>query len=63
MPSGGWRTTFALNVPPAVGAVLLGLLRLPKSTGTGGPSGTEVLTRRGEVTTVDEWEQTLGAVN
>ncbi|MDX6353510.1 MAG: hypothetical protein QOF98_413 [Streptomyces sp.] len=31
---GGWRTTFALNVPLAVAAVLLGLLRLPKETGT-----------------------------
>ncbi|WP_037841328.1 MFS transporter [Streptomyces sp. NRRL F-5126] len=28
---GGWRATFALNVPLAVAAVLLGLLRLPKS--------------------------------
>ncbi|MFG3111333.1 MFS transporter [Streptomyces tendae] len=28
---GGWRTTFALNVPLAVAAVLLGLLRLPKA--------------------------------
>lgn len=27
---GGWRATFALNVPLAVAAVLLGLLRLPK---------------------------------
>ncbi|MGI5466701.1 MFS transporter [Streptomyces sp. CA-132043] len=32
---GGWRTTFALNVPLAVAAVLLGLWRLPKSAGTG----------------------------
>ncbi|WP_254395577.1 MFS transporter [Streptomyces sp. AC512_CC834] len=31
---GGWRTTFALNVPLAVAAVLLGVLRLPKSAGT-----------------------------
>ncbi|MFC8083595.1 MFS transporter [Streptomyces sp. NPDC057340] len=28
---GGWRATFALNVPLAVAAVLLGLLRLPKA--------------------------------
>lgn len=33
--AGGWRATFALNVPLAVAAVLLGLLRLPKSAGTG----------------------------
>ncbi|WP_327232953.1 MFS transporter [Streptomyces sp. NBC_01317] len=33
---GGWRATFALNVPLAVAAVLLGLLRLPKEAGTGG---------------------------
>ncbi|MEU7484445.1 MFS transporter [Streptomyces sp. NPDC042319] len=32
---GGWRATFALNVPLAVAAVLLGLWRLPKSAGTG----------------------------
>jgi MFS family permease len=32
---GGWRTTFALNVPLALAAVLLGLLRLPKEAGTG----------------------------
>lgn len=32
---GGWRATFALNVPLAVVAVLLGLLRLPKEAGTG----------------------------
>ncbi|MFC1414324.1 MFS transporter [Streptacidiphilus sp. N1-12] len=32
---GGWRATFALNVPLAVAAVLLGLLRLPGSAGTG----------------------------
>ncbi|WP_052488569.1 MFS transporter [Streptomyces sp. 150FB] len=31
---GGWRATFALNVPLAAAAVLLGLLRLPKSAGT-----------------------------
>ncbi|MFG1647515.1 MFS transporter [Amycolatopsis sp. NPDC049252] len=30
---GGWRATFALNVPLAAAAVLLGLLRLPKHTG------------------------------
>lgn len=33
--AGGWRATFALNVPLAVAAVLLGLWRLPKSAGTG----------------------------
>ncbi|MEU3985400.1 MFS transporter [Streptomyces sp. NPDC026672] len=32
---GGWRATFALNVPLAVAAVLLGLWRLPKAAGTG----------------------------
>ncbi|OKK12927.1 MFS transporter [Streptomyces sp. CB02488] len=32
---GGWRTTFALNVPLAGAAVLLGLLRLPREAGTG----------------------------
>ncbi|MET9532797.1 MFS transporter [Streptomyces sp. NPDC006649] len=32
---GGWRATFALNVPLAALAVLLGLLRLPRSAGTG----------------------------
>ncbi|MFG3103603.1 MFS transporter [Streptomyces sp. NPDC048182] len=31
---GGWRSTFALNVPLSVAAVLLGL-RLPKGAGTG----------------------------
>ncbi len=30
---GGWRATFALNVPLAVAAVLLGLLRLPRQAG------------------------------
>jgi hypothetical protein len=34
---GGWRATLALNVPPAVAAVLLGLLRLPKENGRGSP--------------------------
>lgn len=32
---GGWRTTFALNVPLAGAALLLGLLRLPQEAGTG----------------------------
>ncbi|MEW2545124.1 MFS transporter [Streptomyces sp. NPDC047002] len=32
---GGWRATFALNVPLAVAAVSLGLWRLPRSAGTG----------------------------
>ncbi|WP_333771805.1 MFS transporter [Streptomyces sp. IBSBF 2435] len=32
---GGWRATFALNVPLAAAAVLLGLLRLPKEARTG----------------------------
>lgn len=32
---GGWRATFALNVPLAVAAVLLGLLRLPRDAGAG----------------------------
>ncbi|WP_181138684.1 MFS transporter [Streptomyces sp. Ru73] len=34
--AGGWRATFALNVPLAVAAVLLGLWRLPRPAGTGG---------------------------
>ncbi|MGQ5640315.1 MULTISPECIES: MFS transporter [unclassified Streptomyces] len=32
---GGWRATFALNIPLAVAAVALGWWRLPKSGGTG----------------------------
>jgi MFS family permease len=32
---GGWRATFALNVPLAVAAVLLGMLRLPRQVHTG----------------------------
>ncbi|MFE1962754.1 MFS transporter [Streptomyces sp. NPDC059479] len=36
---GGWRATFALNVPLAVTALLLGLLRLPKEAGTGAKEG------------------------
>ncbi|MFI1753185.1 MFS transporter [Streptomyces sp. NPDC020571] len=35
---GGWRATFALNVPLAVAAVLLGLLRLPKAEPTEEPT-------------------------
>ncbi|MEU3189723.1 MFS transporter [Streptomyces sp. NPDC006992] len=31
--AGGWRATFALNVPLSVAAVLLGLRRLPRTTG------------------------------
>ncbi|MFE4829296.1 MFS transporter [Streptomyces sp. NPDC056672] len=40
---GGWRATFALNVPLAVVAVLLGLLRLPKE------AGAEVSAHRGRL--------------
>jgi MFS family permease len=32
---GGWRSTFALNIPLAVVAVALGVLRLPREPGTG----------------------------
>nr|WP_107469807.1 MFS transporter [Streptomyces mangrovisoli] len=32
---GGWRATFALNVPLALASVALGLLRLPKAAATG----------------------------
>lgn len=32
---GGWRTTFALNIPLSVAAVVLGYLWLPRSAGTG----------------------------
>jgi MFS family permease len=41
---GGWRATFALSVPLAAAAVLLGLLRLPKHTG--GSSGRGSLAAR-----------------
>ncbi|MGW0857359.1 MFS transporter [Streptomyces sp. NPDC002690] len=40
---GGWRATFALNIPLAVAAVLLGLWRLPKQAATDGSA------RRGSV--------------
>ncbi|HEY3501808.1 MAG TPA: MFS transporter [Actinocatenispora sp.] len=36
---GGWRTTFALNIPLAAVAFTLGALRLPRSTGTRRPGG------------------------
>ncbi|HEX4361565.1 MAG TPA: MFS transporter [Pseudonocardia sp.] len=32
---GGWRTTFAVNIPLSAAAVLLGLLRLPRQPDTG----------------------------
>lgn len=37
---GGWRTTFAINVPLAIACVILGALRLPR---TPTPNGFEVL--------------------
>ncbi len=40
---GGWRTTFALNIPLAVAAVLLGLLRLPRTAGTREPGSRQGL--------------------
>ncbi|MER7024613.1 MULTISPECIES: MFS transporter [Streptomyces] len=41
--AGGWRATFALNVPLAVAAVLLGLWRLPK------PAPASTPARRGDL--------------
>ncbi|MZD06117.1 MFS transporter [Streptomyces sp. SID5785] len=41
---GGWRATFALNVPLAVAAVLLGLWRMPKAA-----PGSVPAVRRGEL--------------
>jgi MFS family permease len=43
---GGWRTTFALNIPLAVVAVTLGLLRLPKERPES-PAGTESAAKAG----------------
>jgi MFS family permease len=42
---GGWRATFALNVPLAVAAVLLGLWRLPRTTGVKAVRGRELAAR------------------
>ncbi|MBV2358062.1 MFS transporter [Streptomyces sp. J2-1] len=44
---GGWRATFALNVPLAAVAFLMGLLRLPKETGTDGRTDTDTGTETG----------------
>ena len=46
---GGWRATVALNVPLAVVAVVLGLLRLPRGAGTAADSGTGQAAERGRL--------------